>query len=69
MTSQKVIQQAKDLLAEVNAIDIDSLSPEDRSNVQESLLGALQHAETPYEHLLRLSGSVGRYPTEFQDDF
>ncbi|GJD03197.1 hypothetical protein ColKHC_12022 [Colletotrichum higginsianum] len=57
MTQHTVIQQLDNLLSQVKALDLSSLGPSDRAKAQQSLVEALSTAETPYEHLLRLSGS------------
>ncbi|WQF86928.1 Putative O-methyltransferase domain, S-adenosyl-L-methionine-dependent methyltransferase superfamily [Colletotrichum destructivum] len=57
MTQHIVIQQLDNLLSQVKALDLSSLGPSDRAKAQQSLVEALSTAETPYEHLLRLSGS------------
>lgn len=56
------LNKLNDLLAQVRALDISSLSPSERAEAQKSLSDALADAETPYEHLLRLSGSVSIPP-------
>ncbi|TKW57451.1 hypothetical protein CTA1_8558, partial [Colletotrichum tanaceti] len=57
MTQQTVIQKLDNLISQVKALDLSSLGPSDRAKAQQSLIEALATAETPYEHLLRLSGS------------
>lgn len=51
--------QIENLLAQVKTLS-SSLNTGDRAKVQRSLLKALSHVETPYEYMLRLSGSVSR---------
>lgn len=59
MAQSSSLVKINDLLEQVKSSSFsDSLSVEDRAAVQQSLLETLAHAETPYEHLLRLSGSV-----------
>ncbi|GKT46890.1 O-methyltransferase lepI [Colletotrichum spaethianum] len=57
MAQQSVTQQIDGLLAQVKALDLSSLSASDRAKAQQSVLDVLSNVETPYEHLLRLSGS------------
>lgn len=57
MASQAPTEQINALLAQVKALG-SSLNVAERATVQKALLTTLQHIETPYEHLLRLSCSV-----------
>lgn len=59
MAQQAPTMQIDELLAQVKVLG-SSLNAADRAKVQKSLLDALSHVETPYEHMLRLSGSVRR---------
>ncbi|PCD28485.1 hypothetical protein FGRA07_03624 [Fusarium graminearum] len=56
MAQQAPTMQIDNLLAQVKVLG-SSLNVADRAKVQKSLLDALSHVETPYEHMLRLSGS------------
>lgn len=59
MAQSSAVEKINDLLLQVRALSSsESLGVEDRAAVQQSLLEALAYSETPYEHLLRLSGSV-----------
>lgn len=61
MAQLSAVEKINHLLAQVKTLGAsDSLSVEDRAAVQQSLLETLAHTETPYEHMLRLSGSVSR---------
>ncbi|KAG5742681.1 hypothetical protein H9Q70_014582 [Fusarium xylarioides] len=56
MAQQDPTVQIANLLAQVKPLG-SSLNARDRAKVQKSLLDALSHVETPYEHMLRLSGA------------
>ncbi|KAG5659889.1 hypothetical protein KAF25_003411 [Fusarium avenaceum] len=56
MAQQAPTTQIENLLAQVKTLG-SSLNTGDRAKVQRSLLNALSHVETPYEYMLRLSGS------------
>ncbi|PNP73498.1 hypothetical protein FNYG_13148 [Fusarium nygamai] len=55
MAQQAPTAQIDNLLAQVKTLG-NSLNAQDRAKVQKSLLDAMSHVETPYEHMLRLSG-------------
>ncbi|KAF4447567.1 O-methyl transferase B [Fusarium austroafricanum] len=57
MAQQAPTVQIDNLLAQVKTLGT-SLNARDRAKVQKSLLDALSHVETPYEQMLRLSGSL-----------
>lgn len=59
MSQSSAVSKINDLLEQVKSLgSSDALSVEERAAVHQSLLETLAHTETPYEHLLRLSGSV-----------
>ena len=61
MAQNASVQKIDSLLAQVQTLG-SSLDTANRAAVQQSLLNALARVETPYEHMLRLSGSVGPLP-------
>ncbi|KAK7403402.1 hypothetical protein QQX98_010815 [Neonectria punicea] len=56
MAQQASTEQIDNLLTQVKTLS-SSFNAGDRAKVQKSLLNALSHVETPYEQMLRLSGS------------